>query len=148
MYIHANPHALSFDFTLRDPYLMFSHDAFMRVKTAQPNELPRIYADPAFRRQFRENLANPQPGILFYGDWSKVEVDEKPVTELARAAGRDPTLVYGRTKGLIDLFDQHLAECLGPFETQAALFELLGKSAQSARTGVRHRPDDTVSRWT
>ncbi len=90
VYIHANPHALSFDFTLRDPYLMFSHDAFMRVKTAQPNELPRIYADPAFRRRFRENLANPQPGILFYGDWSKVEVDEKPVTELARAAGRDP----------------------------------------------------------
>ncbi len=90
VYIHANPHALSFDFTLRDPYLMFSHDAFMRVKTAQPDELPRIYADPAFRRRFRENLANPQPGILFYGDWSKVEVDEKPVTELARAAGRDP----------------------------------------------------------
>ena len=90
VYIHANPHALSFDFTLRDPYLMFSHDAFMRVKTAQPDELPRIYADPAFRRRFRENLANPQPGILFYGDWSKVEVDERPVTELARAAGRDP----------------------------------------------------------
>ncbi len=90
VYIHANPHALSFDFTLRDPYLMFSHDAFMRVKTAQPDELPRIYADPAFRRQFRENLANPQPGILFYGDWSKVEVNEKPVSELARAAGRDP----------------------------------------------------------
>jgi len=89
VYIHANPHPLSFDFTLRDPYLMFSHDAFDRVKTAQPEDLPGIYADRAFRRRFRENLADPQPGILFYGDWSKVEVDEKPVADLARAAGRD-----------------------------------------------------------
>jgi N-acyl-D-amino-acid deacylase len=90
VYIHANPHPLSFDFTLRDPYLMFSHAAFDRVKKAKPEELRGIYADPAFRKQFRHNLANPQPGILFYGDWSKVEVDEKPVTELASAASRDP----------------------------------------------------------
>jgi N-acyl-D-amino-acid deacylase len=90
VYIHANCHPLSFDFTLRDPYLMFSHPAFARVKTARPDELPGIYADPAFRRQFRHDLANPQPGILFYGDWSKVELEERPVSELARAAGRDP----------------------------------------------------------
>jgi N-acyl-D-aspartate/D-glutamate deacylase len=90
VYIHTACQPLSFDFTLRDPYLMFSHDAFARVKTARPEELPGIYADPLFRRRFRENLASPQPGILFYGDWSKVEVDEKPVSELARAAGRDP----------------------------------------------------------
>lgn len=90
VYIHANCHPLSFDFTLRDPYLMFSHDAFARVKTAKPEELAGIYADPAFRRRFRENLANPQPGILFYGDWSKIEVDEQPVSALARAVGRDP----------------------------------------------------------
>ena len=89
LYIHAACQPLSFDFTLRDPYLMFSHDAFARVKSARPEELPGIYADPSFRRRFRENLAHPQPGILFYGDWSKVEVDEKPVSELARAAGRD-----------------------------------------------------------
>jgi N-acyl-D-aspartate/D-glutamate deacylase len=90
VYIHAACQPLSFDFTLRDPYLMFSHDAFARVKTAKPEELPGIYADPAFRRRFRENLSDPQPGILFYGDWSKVEVEEQPVSSLARAAGRDP----------------------------------------------------------
>ncbi len=90
IHIHANPHPLSFDFTLRDPYLLLSHDAFDRVKAAKPEELSAIYADPAFRNRFRENLADPKSGILFYGDWSKIELDEQPVSELARKAGRDP----------------------------------------------------------
>ncbi len=90
VYIHTSCQPLSFDFTLRNPYLLYSHDAFERVKAGRPEDLPRIYADPAFRARFRENLANPGKGILFYGDWSKVEVDERPVTELARAAGKDP----------------------------------------------------------
>jgi len=116
VYIHANPHPLSFDFTLRDPYLLFSHDAFDRVKTARPEQLPAIYADPGFRNRFRENLANPKKGILFYGDWSKFEVDEKPVSELAKQAGRDP---------LDWFFDQ-------PIDT---LF--IGKLFQNDDTGVR-----------
>ena len=90
VYIHANCHPLSFDFTLKEPYLMYSHDAFDRVKAARPEALAAIYADPAFRKRFRENLAHPKPGILFYGDWSKLELDERPVSELAQAAGRDP----------------------------------------------------------
>jgi N-acyl-D-aspartate/D-glutamate deacylase len=89
VYIHTSCQPLSFDFTLRNPYLLYSHDAFDRVKPARPEELPTIYADPVFRRRFRDNLANPAQGILFYGDWSKIEVDERPVSELARAAGRD-----------------------------------------------------------
>lgn len=90
VYIHTSCQPLSFDFTLKDPYLLLSHDAFDRVKTAKPEELPAIYADPAFRARFRENLARPKQGILFYGDWSKVEVEGKPVAQLARAAGKDP----------------------------------------------------------
>nr|NIO41716.1 amidohydrolase family protein [Burkholderiales bacterium] len=90
VYIHANPHPLSFDFTLREPYLLFSHDAFERIKAATPEELPMIYADPGFRRRFRDNLASPKSGLLFYGDWSKIEVDEQPVSALAKKAGHDP----------------------------------------------------------
>lgn len=90
VYIHANCHPLSFDFSLREPYLLYSHSAFDRVKAAQPQERAAIYADPAFRKQFREDLANPRAGILFYGDWSKIELNERPVTELARVAGREP----------------------------------------------------------
>jgi N-acyl-D-aspartate/D-glutamate deacylase len=90
VYIHTSCQPLSFDFTLSDPYLMYSHDAFDPVRRANPEELPAIYADPGFRAQFRENLAHPGKGILFYGDWSKVELAGTPLTWLAREAGKDP----------------------------------------------------------
>jgi N-acyl-D-amino-acid deacylase len=58
-------------------------DAFERVKAAAPAALPAIYADPEFRRQFRDSLRTPKPGILFSGDWSKVEIDGVPLPQLA-----------------------------------------------------------------
>ena len=88
VYIHANCQPLSFDFTLREPYPFMALSAFARVKAAKPDELPAIYADAAFRARFREDLRNPRPGILFSGDWSKVEIDGIPLPQLA--AGRDP----------------------------------------------------------
>ena len=88
VYIHANCQPLSFDFTLREPYPFMALAAFNRIKTAKPEDLPAIYADPAFRRDFRESLKNPKPGVLFSGDWSKVEVDGVPIPQLA--AGKDP----------------------------------------------------------
>jgi N-acyl-D-aspartate/D-glutamate deacylase len=62
--------------------------AFDRIKAARPGELPAIYADPAFRAQFRADLKHPQPGILFSGDWTKVELDGIPLPQLAN--GEDP----------------------------------------------------------
>ena len=90
VYIQTSCQPLSFDFTLRDPYPLQSHDAFDRVKSAAPEALPAIYADPAFRRRFRENLRHPRTGILFYGDWDTIEVDDASVGARACAAGRDP----------------------------------------------------------
>jgi N-acyl-D-amino-acid deacylase len=90
VYIHTSCQPLSFDFTLKDPYLMYSHDAFEPVRRAKPEDLPAIYADPEFRARFRANLAHPGKGILFYGDWDKVEAVGAPLTELAREAGKDP----------------------------------------------------------
>ena len=89
VFIQTACQPLSFDFSLLDPYLLLSHDAFERVKAARPDELASIYADPAFRARFRENLARPKPGILFFGDWSKVELQGRAVSELAREAGKD-----------------------------------------------------------
>jgi len=88
VYIHANCQPLSFDFTLQEPYPFMALAAFDRVKAAKAGELPAIYADPGFRAQFREDLRNPRPGILFSGDWTKVELDGVPLPQLAQ--GRDP----------------------------------------------------------
>ena len=38
VYIHTSCQPLSFDFTLEEPYLLYSHDAFARVKAAAPSE--------------------------------------------------------------------------------------------------------------
>jgi N-acyl-D-aspartate/D-glutamate deacylase len=107
VYIHANCQPLSFDFTLKEPYPFMALSAFDRVKAAKPGELAAIYADPAFRAQFREDLRNPKPGILFSGDWTKVELDGVPLPQLAQ--GGDP----------LDWF------CERPLETQmiAKLFQ-------------------------
>lgn len=90
VFIQTTCQPLSFDFSLLDPYPLLSHDAFDRVKTARREDLAAIYADPAFRARFRENLAQPRQGILFFGDWSKVELEGRPISELAREAGKDP----------------------------------------------------------
>jgi N-acyl-D-aspartate/D-glutamate deacylase len=113
VYIHANCQPLSFDFTLREPYPFMALAAFDRVKAAKPEELPAIYADPAFRRDFRESLKNPKQGVLFSGDWSKVEIDGVPLPQLA--GGRDP----------LDFF------CDRPLETQ-----MIAKLFQSDDAGV------------
>ena len=73
VYIHTSCQPLSFDFTLREPYILYSHDAFDAGQGGDPEDARRIYRDPAFRRRLRENLKNPKSGILFYGDWSQVE---------------------------------------------------------------------------
>jgi N-acyl-D-amino-acid deacylase len=92
VYIHTSCQPLSFDFNLREPYLLYSHDAFDRVKAAAPEARAAIYRDPAFRARFRDNLAHPKQGILFAGDWSQVEVEGMPLLRFAN--GRDPLDVF------------------------------------------------------
>ncbi|HWA38294.1 MAG TPA: amidohydrolase family protein [Burkholderiales bacterium] len=90
VWIQENCQPLSFDFTLREPYILYSHDAFADVKAAPPDKRKEVYEDAGFRTRLRENLKNPGSGALFLGDWSQVEEDGVPVTELARRAGKDP----------------------------------------------------------
>src|SRR5438874_7268470 len=90
VYIHANCQPLSFDFTLRGPSILYSHDAFDAVKAAAPEERAAIYRQPAFRERLRRNFREPKQGILFYGDWTQVERDGVPVTDLAPREGKDP----------------------------------------------------------
>jgi len=90
VYIHTSCQPLSFDFTLNEPYLLYSHDAFDSIRAADPSGREAVYRTESFRKRFRENLKNPIEGILFYGDWSQFEQDGVPVTELARRAAKDP----------------------------------------------------------
>jgi N-acyl-D-aspartate/D-glutamate deacylase len=90
VYIQTSCQPLSFDFTLEDPYLLLTHSAFDRVSKRTTESLADIYRDPAFRAQFRSDLAHPRPGILFYGNWAMVEVDGVPVTRIAAQRGIDP----------------------------------------------------------
>jgi N-acyl-D-aspartate/D-glutamate deacylase len=89
VYIHTNCQPLSFDFNLRDPYVLYSHDAFDRVKAAPPKEREKVYRDKSFREKLKANFLNPAQGILFYGDWSQIEQDGVPVTALAQRAGKE-----------------------------------------------------------
>jgi N-acyl-D-aspartate/D-glutamate deacylase len=90
VYIHANCQPLSFDFSLREPYILYSHDAFEPVKAAVPADRARIYRSREFRERLRQNFREPRQGILFYGDWTQVERDGVPVSELAREEAKDP----------------------------------------------------------
>jgi N-acyl-D-amino-acid deacylase len=90
VYIHTSCQPLSFDFTLEEPYLLYSHDAFARVKAAQPRDRKSIYREKSFRDGFRQNLLHPKQGILFYGDWGKIEKEGISIKEHARRAGKDP----------------------------------------------------------
>ncbi len=114
VYIHASCQPLSFDFTLRDPYVLYSHDSFARVKQADKADLPAVYEDRAFRSAFRADLTRPKAGIIFAGDWGKIEIGEaatgavqalegRTIAEVARASSRDPVDV---------LFDTALADGL------------------------------------
>ena len=89
VYIQANCQPLSFDFSLREPYILYSHDAFDRIKAARPEDRAALYRDGSFRDRLRENFLHPAQGILFHGDWSQVEEDGVPVTEAARRAGKE-----------------------------------------------------------
>jgi N-acyl-D-amino-acid deacylase len=74
VYVLTSCQPLSFDFTLTDPYVLLSHSAFDAVKKTPVEALSAIYADPAFRQAFRDNLRQPRTGILFLGNWNNIEV--------------------------------------------------------------------------
>jgi N-acyl-D-aspartate/D-glutamate deacylase len=87
VYILTSCQPLSFDFTLTDPYLLLSHSAFDAIKGKQPEDLPSLYADPEFRARFRDNLRQPKSGVLFLGNWDRIEVNLTALPEHAKFEG-------------------------------------------------------------
>jgi N-acyl-D-aspartate/D-glutamate deacylase len=80
--------------------------SWSRVMQADKQDLPRIFADPAFRAAFRRDVTGEIEGYrLFKGDWDgvKVQLAEKPelepligksVAEIAAERGGDPFDVF------------------------------------------------------
>lgn len=87
VYILTSCQPLSFDFNLADPYLLLSHGAFDAIKGVPPDRLAAIYADPAFRAKFRQDLRQPRPGVLFLGNWERIEVNVAALPAHARFEG-------------------------------------------------------------
>ena len=87
VYILTSCQPLSFDFSLNDPYLLLSHSAFDAIKGVKPEALPAIYADPAFRERFRSDLRQPKQGVLFLGNWERIEVNLTALPENAKFEG-------------------------------------------------------------
>lgn len=114
LYIQSTCQPLSFQFDLSDPYVLYSHSAFDRVRNVEHAARVAAYRDRAFRDAFRANLADPRPGILFYGNWNDIEVSSvadaakaayegQSIAAIARAQGKEP---------LDTLFDLALADDL------------------------------------
>ena len=130
VYVLTSCQPLSFDFTLTDPYVLLSHSAFDRVKAATREDLPGIYADPKFRDEFRANLKNPRTGILFLGNWERIELSVAATPEFAELEGVSIAEI-ARRRGVdaVDaFFDVALKEGL---ETH-----FLGKFFQNVDDGV------------
>ena len=87
VYILTSCQPLSFDFNLTDPYLLLSHSAFDAIKGVKPEALQAIYADPTFRVKFREDLRHPKSGVLFLGNWERIEVNVTALPEHAKFEG-------------------------------------------------------------
>ena len=114
VYILTSCQPLSFDFNLTDPYLLLSHSAFDAIKGRPAHELPATYADPAFRARFRSNLRQPAAGVLFLGNWERIEVNVTALPEHASLEGMTIAAVARQQdKDPVDaFFDLALAEGL------------------------------------
>jgi N-acyl-D-amino-acid deacylase len=96
---------LSHDFTLANAYLMYSLDAWSGLQSADVETLSAAFRDPAFRDHYRSGFDNPKKGLIFYGDWTKVDVancaraengalEGRSIAEIAAERGVDPVDLF------------------------------------------------------
>ena len=95
----TSPLALTREINMRNPFSFASFQTWNRVFADKSEAAQRaVYADPAFRNAFREEL---KKATGFSGDWSRITVHEvqKPelkqyegrtIADVARARGADP----------------------------------------------------------
>src|SRR4029077_15048037 len=82
----TSPLALTREVNMRNPFSFAAFKCWGRVFSDKSKEAQRaVYADPAFRNAFREELKN---ATGFSGDWRRITVHETHQPELKRYEGR------------------------------------------------------------
>jgi len=82
----TSPLALTREVNMRNPFSFAAFKCWGRVFSDKSKEAQRaVYADPAFRNAFREELKN---ATGFSGDWRRITVHEAHKPELKKYEGR------------------------------------------------------------
>ena len=99
----TSPLALTREVNMRNPFSFASFTSWSRVFADKSKEAQRaVYADPAFRHHFREQL---KTAVGFSGDWSRITVHETHKPELKRHEGRTVAdIAKDRGKDGVDTF--------------------------------------------
>lgn len=96
---------LSMDFTLTNAYPMMSLDVWAPLRSAPPDALAEAFRDGDFRARFRESLAKPVKGKIFYGDWDKVEIAQAADKANAALEGNSiASVAASRSADPVDVF--------------------------------------------
>jgi N-acyl-D-aspartate/D-glutamate deacylase len=92
---------LNFEFQLKEPFIFESMSVFKPISVADHAGKVRLYADPDFRRAFKESFDRPRKGAVFAGlSWARTwiswyppdpSLEERMVSEVAAERGVDPT---------------------------------------------------------
>jgi N-acyl-D-aspartate/D-glutamate deacylase len=148
VYTQASCQPLSMDFTLTSAYPMLMLAGW--PQTDDPAALAPIFADPAFRKTVREDLARPRPTRLFNGRWDRVEIttaataenralEGRTIAEIAAERGAEPFATFldiGLADGLATIFT---AKLLNAEEDKVAeLLAVDGNLVSLSDAGAHH----------
>jgi N-acyl-D-aspartate/D-glutamate deacylase len=99
----TSPLALTRELNMRNPFSFAAFTSWKRVFEDKSREAQRqVYADPAFRNHFREQLKS---ATGFSGDWSRITVHEAHKPEMKRYEGRNVAdIARERGKDGLDTF--------------------------------------------
>jgi N-acyl-D-aspartate/D-glutamate deacylase len=91
---------LNFEFQFREPFIFESMSVFKPISVADLAGKIRLYADPEFRRAFKESFDRPKKGAVFAGlSWARTwiswyppdpSLEERTVDEVAAERGVHP----------------------------------------------------------
>jgi N-acyl-D-aspartate/D-glutamate deacylase len=89
---------LAMEFTLHSPYVFEGLETWRPALPLKGEAFKAKLKDSAFRSAIKDELAKPAHFRLFNGEWQRVhviqsaraELEQRAVSELAQAAGRDP----------------------------------------------------------